>query len=393
MMAAHHRRSMKSLLVLSMMVGAAGAEATPGEIATPAGWTGKTSGDSQLFTRQFADGEMNLAVYPWIYLDGTSAKDWLSQRKTDPSGRSPVIGKTPKVGKGTVKDTYTVNRQLRPIAGKKRASLLFACEKSGHIRYVDLYGPVEYFAGKYGGGAMGKVVSVACGSNPPVHTNQAQQIERASKRPDFKEGTPPDDLEDIWYVGYFVPGVNGYEARQTALMTFDDDSASKDFDGVFGQSVKASRRSNPKDWGTWDIDGNDLKVKWAGKKGYRDYFVSLRAEPGRDDHRMDGCYSSSKGYTLPSFGGAYTASFAVNAWCFAKNGRFSNDTSVAISSGGSGSASSAGHSSSDKTGWYRIDGYVVQFIYDNGREVTTSFAMVDHEKSDDGILIGGSYFD
>ena len=332
---------------------------------------------------------------------------WLEARQTERSGgKFRVISGKHEVKAWEGADTVYVVRQLRPLGGRPQVSLMNACERGGQVRLIDAFGPEPLFdnSNLESLNQSGTLVGLACGpadgaddrDDAPAE-QKPEVVFRQMDRPAFEPAKPPAGLEAVWYLGEFVPGISGYEAHRYARMAFDDGTVTGNFDAVFAGGVEASRQQNPKDWGFWRAQGDhDFQIDWKGDGDFDDYYVTLKTSPGGKDARIDNCYSSSFGYTLPAIGvgSGYTSSFATNSWCFAGNGRFSNDSAVAISGGGSGTASSAGYASTDKTGWYRIDGHVLQLVYDNGREVLTSIGFIDREKDeDDAVLIGGGYYD
>jgi len=55
---------------------------------------------------------------------------------------------------------------------------------------------------------------------------------------------------------------------------------------------------------------------------------------------------------------------------------------------------STGYSKSDRNGWYRIDGHVLQLVYDNGLSATNSIAFINRDDPEKrAILLGSRYLD
>ena len=83
---------------------------------------------------------------------------------------------------------------------------------------------------------------------------------------------------------------------------------------------------------------------------------------------------------------------SVASWCFDPSGRFSNDKNVSVS--GSGGGAFSGSAEGGKSGWYRIDGYAIALLYDDGTHVVTSFATAndDHPKLDRVLLLGSGRY-
>jgi len=378
------------LFIAAMLPGAALATSA---FNAPAGWASKAEVDLHVLERTYPLGRMTVHLSPWQGAGGDDVQTWLGSRKTTPSDFDPVVSTENAVLRGNenIENAYYVMRDLRPRRGAQRKSLLFACGKEGQIRTIDAFGPVSLFSGNNPDilADLAKVVKAAC----------AEEIifERVITRPELVATTPPQELEGVWYLADFVVGINGYEARQESVVVFADNTVTDDTRTVFSQGVQASKRQNPNSWGEWRIVDGSLEIKWNGSSDYTDYYVTIKARAGGENERIDGCYSSSFGYTLGAGGAAFgggSTSIAINTWCFSENGRFSNDGTVAISGGTGPSVTGetiySGSSSSEKTGWYRIDGNIIQLVYDNGTRVITSFGLRD---DDTALLLNGGYYD
>ena len=383
------------------------------QVAPPAGWSLERDGAVQVFRKTFGGQAMTLRVLPWAPLGGQPLTTWLRERWDAPLGPLAVTARTgdgPKALSGSDAgggyDFAIVTRRLEPQGGSKMSSMLAACAREGLALVANLYGPPAAFAKRAVQREAQVITQTACATPPqaagspdqpgwadPRPQDAATRPQR--QRPTFQRGEPPAGFERIWYIGDFVPGVAGMTARQKAVITFADKTVSDDIDTIFADGIAASKQRNPKDWGVWRINGEgELEIRWAGKDKFRDFYLTRHTDAGAADKRLEGCFSSRSGHSI-GFGAGATHSFSVNTWCFAGNGRFSNDKAVSLASGGSGGPASAGLASSDSTGWYRIDGNVIQLVYDNGRRLTTSFAMMDEDdptKPTD-LLLGSGHYD
>ncbi len=358
----------------------------------PEGWTSVMRDDVLVVTRSYPEGEMTIHLSPWQIPNSTDVRDWLEARTTAPSKFIPVINAEREVLPSNIDNAYYILRDLRPLRGRQRNSLLLACGMSGQVRLVDAFGISSLFSGDNPAilADAAQIAKIACAAPP-------EPLQRLTTRPDFKRPPAPPGLEGVWYLADFVVGINGYEVRQWSVVTFSDNTVTDDVQTIFSQGIAASKRQNPNSWGNWQLVDGDLEIKWNRSSYYSDYFLTIKERAGGSDERIDGCFSSSFGYTLGGGGSAFgggSTSISINTWCFAENGQFSNDNMVAIN-GGTGPSSSgetvfSGSSSSDSVGWYRIDGHVIQLVYANGISLTTSFALGDEGKR---LLLNGRHYD
>lgn len=206
--------------------------------------------------------------------------------------------------------------------------------------------------------------------------------------PDLAPGKAPAGFKMYGMLAYYITTANGYDVRWAAYTTFSDGSVTKDPTPVFSEGIDSAKQNYPKNWGKWKEEDGYLYIDWDGNSDtFRKYDVSNKASPGGKDERLSKCFSSFTVYAISD------SNFAAlsKEWCFNKNGRFSNDSAVSISTEeGSGSSNDA-----DKTGRYRIDGHVIQLTYDNGNKPTTTFGLVENW-ADDGttlLLLGGSRYE
>lgn len=229
----------------------------------------------------------------------------------------------------------------------------------------------------------GLMLVVACGG--------AGSGEYPSKRPKLEPIDPPKGMVAIWSIADLRPGVAGMEVSRFSYMTFKKKRVTRDFSGVLNKGPKVSRKDSPDEWGKWKVKSGDLVVDWGGKRKYRDYELTMKTKPAGKNEKLDGCWSSFFGASLGYMGsGVGSMSAATNTWCFGKNGRFSNNKAVSVS--GSGGGSSVGSAKGDAAGWYRIDGHMMQLVYDNGVRAKTTIGLLDSKRGKI-LIIGGGYFD
>jgi len=189
----------------------------------------------------------------------------------------------------------------------------------------------------------------------------------------------PEGLENVWYIGTYVMG---NQPSFGVLVTFSDGTITDDPTSVFSEGIEASKQNHPKSWGVWKEEDEVLYTKMGKSDSFRKYNFSLKTKPGGKDERLSGCFSS---FTVYGSGSASSGASST-AWCFDKNGRFSNDTAIQTST----PSGSGGGSSPEKTGRYRIDGHVIQIVYDSGKKLTTTFGVYEDD-GDTTILLGSGY--
>jgi|GEM_PF-3723549 len=191
------------------------------------------------------------------------------------------------------------------------------------------------------------------------------------------------DIRGLQIYGIQAGGMFGLTEERIAL--FKDGSFTTDLHGVFKNGVKASKARNPKKWGKYRLSGKKLSLKEYGKNKYEKTIGQWVARPGGKNQKLHGCF----GRIVSSSGFAGTGSTMVgraSSWCFDKSGRFSH------SSTGFGTSKFAVVSSSPPgvRGRYRIDGYGLHLVYDDGSNVNAAFSFLD--KKHKHIDINGRRF-
>jgi hypothetical protein len=392
------------------------AEGAGGLLNPPPGWSRQLVRDGQLFSKSFLGHEMRAHIRPWQKFKERSISAWMQKNRNRAfTPIPPARGNThkPKIfSERDAQGAYSAAVLTVPLetrGGKAYGSVLSSCVRDGRIMTAYVYGASEGF--KQSSILMKQFYSLflqACkspviasagnapGSSPPVGAGSpARATQRAGPRPVLSKGTRPPKLKDIWYIGYFAPSVYGASGRQKAVATFSDGTVSDDMGTIFTEGIEVSRTRNPGDWGRWRIGKKGkLEIKWDSMNYYRKHSFTELLNASSKNKRLHACYSSSTAYSL-GYGGTATFSASVSRWCFNENGRFSNDKTVSLSSGGgNGNAWASGRTNSDKYGWYRIDGNVIQLAYDNGARLTTSVGFYKENNPEKAMLfIGENHYD
>lgn len=374
----------RSFLVLLMLCGAvqAGGPATDG-------WDISDDNATTVLTRSYAGEVFTIHVSAWRAAGGEKVKTWLKAHKSQRSDGVPVVSTNHKVQSSRIEDVYYVLRQLRVYQGQRRLSLLMACEREdGAIRTIDAFG-VEPFFNKTIPGALRDSVEIAryyCigdGADASAHhfpaTVPTDPISFAATPEGFQQ------MQGVLYYGIQAGGTFGVTSRVIAL--FDDGTYTQDIATAFDKGVEVSRRDNPRDWGEWRMPGEALTLKDQNDAEFEEPDGDWLAGPGAHDQRLSGCFGR-----LVSNDGMGVGTVMVgraSSWCFTPGGRFTHEsTGFAI-----GTADVRGAVSSTPPGLrgrYRIDGYVLHLVYDDGSDLRAGFAFLNDEKTH--IAINGRRF-
>ncbi|MEL7538043.1 MAG: hypothetical protein AAFM91_13415 [Pseudomonadota bacterium] len=154
-------------------------------------------------------------------------------------------------------------------------------------------------------------------------------------------------------------------------------------------ALAASKKSNPKDWGRWQINGKKLVLtKPTGKTSKYSDWNMLKPKP--KDYRLDGYFKSEVGDTGTGGDIAATALVAARGYRFYPDGSFQSSSSasaIAHAPAGVGTRSARAQSG----GKYFIDGYTIVLTFDSGEQVTRTFASFASKRKgykDSTIFIG-----
>jgi len=359
-------------------------------VTPPEGWSSQIRQRSQVLSKTYREGTLKVHLLEWETAEGRTPREFLQMNSAGAVTGEKVISQTNPVADGSDDSPVNVMRDVRRKRGQARISARFACAHSGYLRLVDSYMDRAVWlneARQQTRADLLTLVDVACRQGPPL------------ERPGIPLATAPDGLDAIWYVGDFVVGISGYEVSRWGAMVFEDGSVTDELSDTVTLGRAASLRDSPKRWGRWRETDGDIEIKWDTGQYYNDYYQTRKTQPGGRDDRLDACFGSFFISSLPMSGtGAYNSATSSSQWCFSTNGRFSNESSASISAstGNSviGTTTGTGYSKSGLNGWYRIDGYVLQLIYDNGERKTTTIAFIDRDDPEErAVLIGSKYLD
>jgi hypothetical protein len=153
--------------------------------------------------------------------------------------------------------------------------------------------------------------------------------------------------------------------------------------------VEASKRLEPKRWGTWSIQGKTLMTTFSSPKRLDDWF---KVDPGQKGMRLEGDYRSANTVSSGSnlSGDVAKASTLLNMR-FHPDGRFETSQSSDVSFASDNNQGSIEAGSSDQTsGTYTIEPYTLELQFaDKHSERWSYFRSSDQNKT---LGIGGKYF-
>ncbi len=148
-----------------------------------------------------------------------------------------------------------------------------------------------------------------------------------------------------------------------------------------------SHREQPKKWGTWAMSGKTISIRWNNEQKTNEWTSAWWnwAEPAANGDKITGSFTAISGVGGGAGGGGYAMS-SKNI-TFNHNGQF---TFQSVGGGGySGvSGSNTAWSSRDGAGTYILDGYSIEFRYNNGKVTRNSFYFYDNQKDMFGIGTG-----
>lgn len=198
-------------------------------------------------------------------------------------------------------------------------------------------------------------------------------------------------VDRLWHIGELVPTLDGLSARQRAVLAFKDGWATSRIDAALVAGIAASREEYPESWGRWQLNSKDeLTVRWGSDDDFRDFYFAFSVPPASTTAGFSGCYSTTGFSDLSGIGEANVA-VSVDTWCFAEDGRFTNDRTLGLNYSDS-SAAASGQQQDDRGGTYSVDGYLITFVYSDGQVVRTLAGVSDDEPGERDLLLGGNHF-
>jgi hypothetical protein len=149
------------------------------------------------------------------------------------------------------------------------------------------------------------------------------------------------------------------------------------------------RRSNPKDVGTWRKQGAKYYVSYPGSREPFDFDAARSLRPGSANFTLHNSFKTS-GVITSGSSESYTTA-AYNDWLeFNRDGRFTYSSDGSFFGTGNGGSVAGTSSKKGRSGRYAINGFQIQFAYDDGETKTMSFAYDPNNK--DYVIIDGSIY-
>ena len=216
--------------------------------------------------------------------------------------------------------------------------------------------------------------------------------------PDTVHGTAPDTApETASGTGksktdhYSIPGLDGvwilykfqalYGASFNVMLTFKDDTATWDVNGVKEVGIASSKQNHPEKWGIWeprsDDSNNALAYQIGDSKKMRQQLNSWPTEPAAKGSTLSACYKSYNSVSLGE-----VSALSTNLFCFSDNGYFSTTKNTT-----SGSNAFNANAKSETGGTYTLDGYNITLDFGNGVTVYKVFGQ-GYKR----VVIGSSVF-
>jgi len=299
-------------------------------------------------------------------------------------------GKDWKIYQNVDKEIYAENFFNNNNSKTTNIRLQTITTKQGVIMVVMLYKPEQVYK-KYKN-KINEIINDAKESFIGKNINHIKSVKtkvNTDSRPNF-ETIRIQGLKSIvagFYTVNYDPMTDMYGVpKEDLILVFEDGTVSKDVKTILQKGISFSKKNNNKKWGIPRFKNGKYEVKWNNKKKYKVYESITKYVPISKDKRISGCWSTTYSYAQQtSTTGGHNTTLISYDYCFDSMGRFSKGEAIGTvnkqTSGGSGKEFSAGGSSSDnKKGWYYIDGYSIQLIYDNGKKEIFFINLKDKKK-------------
>lgn len=266
--------------------------------------------------------------------------------------------------------------------GLRDEALLTFVRTDAAAEFTQLYGdPDQFELGSEG--FVARSGSVAADSA----TLETAETSSSSDRPDpqtepvsttstiASAASPVDRLVLRTVSRYGLSGV--YVENATYLLLQDGSIFRKPYENPYAMDIPASKRSAPKDWGTWARRGEELIVTWRGDEPdvWKTWFT---VRPADAELQLSGRFQSADG-----FGGDRVANF--NTVAFTPDGRFS----WANLKGGN-TAWLPAYSDTQKAGRYTLIGNAIRLEFNDG--AIREYAFGFYPKDEQHFVIGSSHF-
>jgi hypothetical protein len=396
------RAKARPLLVFALVIAASGltgcgVAAAP---SAPPGWTQTAMGTVAVY-RPAADSErVELRYYPPSAAVGDYGS-WFAKRvQTGPVGidvREPgTPSKTPSNGYLAISKGLRADGRTRLIIGS------IGCQaKDGAAYYAELLSPPDVtILTKYVNDAAAILGRACFGSSgaAPLQTaapGTATPVAAPGRSvPTSRGAIKATDIETVlnsWQQNWVFSGTMHQEMTDNTYLLLKDGSYLREMPKVpFEQfDAAANKIQNPKNWGRWRKQGGKYALAWAGSSTFEvppNQSARVPARPGE----------TLQGYFQASSSGEYAgvSMWATSSVKLTRDGRFHIGNSrgsamsypygdggmtMATSGNGEGSVSSTGRGyvvgsgskpkagGSDYDGSYRLNGYMMELMFDSGR--------------------------
>ena len=203
------------------------------------------------------------------------------------------------------------------------------------------------------------------------------------------QGLKPNDVAGVVIhekYGYGVGGMVTIEYEPYLLLK--DGSIFRDPKiSPYDLDIKTSRQKQPDKWGTWKVQGKTLVVQmpekgvmktneWKDKKWFW-------TKPATNGEIINGSFIAMSGGGNTIVGGTTLIAVSSNIR-FNSKGQFTHATSAGATSGGA-NGNAAIYSQADKAGTYKLNGYAIEFYYNNGQIANALFYFFPDGKDTFGM--------
>jgi hypothetical protein len=192
-------------------------------------------------------------------------------------------------------------------------------------------------------------------------------------------GIPASAIEGVYHYWNWMPAINmGMNDTGADYVLFrsgdtwrSPDAAPQDID------LAKAKEARWDDWGTWRRAGDDIILTMNGEAEERLASHQLiRYDPASTDQRVEGSWQSSLA-AVAQVAGSTASAVAFRSIALHADGRFERDGFNSASfSNQTGSTTAGGTFATTvpaRGGRYRIDGYALKLIYDDGRNDSALF--------------------
>lgn len=280
-------------------------------------------------------------------------------------------------------------RTLRAVVGGElRPGMVSLCRirvSSSGARMQSDFGDGLQICRQVLGRARGRLASAPVAADPPRPISTA-----AAPRPAPGQALKAADVAGVYY-WHTLPQYNGLtgglDVRSAVYLFLKDGSVRRGFSTPLEDfDVAASRRSEPKAWGTWKArPGGGFDVLW-GPEQRTDFIRAEGSEmlkvcrPSRAGETFDQSFRRTSGTSI-GLGSNRSVTMSESFLDFDADGGFNRSSSTAAVGANYG----GGVSRSGPGGRYRLNGYLLELTHPGGQVERKSYCRVE----DGFILVGG----